>query len=77
MNYYWLQTGNLTAGHMAIWLTLVCITGLITLFSVRSVAQALQPLQALFERSGASLHADRITSYNVCYTKLLRFMILH
>ena len=58
MNYHWLQTGKLTAGHMAIWLTLVCITCLITLFSVRSVAQALQPFQALFERSGASLHAE-------------------
>jgi PAS domain S-box-containing protein len=58
MNYHWLQTGNMTAGHMAIWLTLVCITGLITLFSVRGVAQALQPFQALFERSGASLHTD-------------------
>ena len=58
MHYHWLQTGKLTAGHMAIWLTLVCITGLITLFSVRSVAQALQPFQALFERSGASLHAE-------------------
>jgi len=58
MNYHWLQTGNLTAGHMAIWLTLVCITGVVTLFSVRSVAQALQPFQAFFERSGASLHAE-------------------
>ncbi|MGD8874808.1 MAG: hypothetical protein PVH38_06615, partial [Gammaproteobacteria bacterium] len=58
MNYHWLQHGNLTAGHMAIWLTLVCITGIVTLFSVRSVAQALQPFQAFFERSGASLHAE-------------------
>jgi PAS domain S-box-containing protein len=58
MNYYWLQTGTLTAGDMAIWLTLVCITGLITLFSVRSVSQALHPFQALLERSGASLHSE-------------------
>ena len=58
MNYYWQQTGNLTAGHMAIWLTLVCLTGIITLFSVRSVAQALEPMQELIMRSGASLHAE-------------------
>jgi diguanylate cyclase (GGDEF)-like protein/PAS domain S-box-containing protein len=58
MNYHWLQTGTLTSGHMAIWLTLVCITGLITLFSVRSLAQALHPFQTLFERSGASLHTE-------------------
>jgi diguanylate cyclase (GGDEF)-like protein/PAS domain S-box-containing protein len=58
MNYHWQQTGDLTAGHMAIWLTLVCITGLITLFSVRSVAQALEPMQDLIRRSGASLHAE-------------------
>ena len=58
MNYHWQQTGDLAAGHMAIWLTLVCITGIITLFSVRSVAQALEPMQDLIMRSGASLHAE-------------------
>jgi len=58
MNYHWQQTGNLSAGHMAVWLALVCITGITTLFSVRSVARALEPLQALFDRSGASLHAE-------------------
>ncbi|MBT8116579.1 MAG: EAL domain-containing protein, partial [Gammaproteobacteria bacterium] len=58
MNYQWQQTGNLTTGHMAIWLTLVCVTGLITLFSVRSLAQALGPIQALISRNGASLHAE-------------------
>jgi diguanylate cyclase (GGDEF)-like protein/PAS domain S-box-containing protein len=58
MNYHWQQTGDLAAGHMAIWLTLVCITGLITLFSVRSVAQALEPMQGLIMRNGASLHAE-------------------
>ncbi len=58
MNYYWQQHGNLTAGHMAIWLTLVCLTGIITLLSVRSVAQALEPVQELIMRSGASLHAE-------------------
>ena len=58
MNYYWQQTGNLTPGHMAIWLTLVCFTGIITLLSVRSVAQALEPVQKLIMRSGASLHAE-------------------
>ncbi|MGB5261049.1 MAG: EAL domain-containing protein [Gammaproteobacteria bacterium] len=58
MNYHWQQTGNLTPGHMAIWLTLVCITGLITLFTVRSLAQALQPIRELITRSGASTHGD-------------------
>jgi len=58
MNYYWQQNGSLTTGHMTIWLTLVCITGIITLLSVRSVAQALEPVQELIKRSGASLHAE-------------------
>lgn len=58
MNYHWQQTGNLTPGHMAIWLTLVVTTGLITVFSVRSVAQALEPMQNMLMRSGASLHAE-------------------
>ena len=58
MNYYWQQNGSLTAGHMAIWLTLVGITGIITLLSVRSIAQALEPVQELIKRSGASLHAE-------------------
>jgi len=58
MNYQWQQTGNLTPGHMAVWLTLVCITGLVTLFSVRSVTQALLPIQELITRSGASRHAE-------------------
>lgn len=58
MNYHWQQTGNLSAGHMAIWLTLVVITGLITLFSIRSVARALEPMQDMLTRSGASLHAE-------------------
>ncbi|MEZ5541133.1 MAG: EAL domain-containing protein [Pseudomonadota bacterium] len=58
MNYQWQQTGNLTPGHMAIWLTLVCITGLVTLFAIRSVSRSLQPIQALIARSGASRHAE-------------------
>jgi diguanylate cyclase (GGDEF)-like protein/PAS domain S-box-containing protein len=58
MNYQWQQTGNLTPGHMAIWLTLVCITGLVTLFSVRSLTQSLQPIHELITRSGATRHAE-------------------
>ncbi|MGB5539492.1 MAG: EAL domain-containing protein [Gammaproteobacteria bacterium] len=58
MNYQWQKTGNLTPDHMAIWLTLVCITGLVTLFAVRSVTQSLQPIQELITRSGASRHTD-------------------
>jgi diguanylate cyclase (GGDEF)-like protein/PAS domain S-box-containing protein len=58
MNYHWQETGNLTPGHMAIWLTLVVITGLVTLFSIRSITQALAPVQELFLRSGASSNAE-------------------
>ncbi|UCC55843.1 MAG: EAL domain-containing protein [Gammaproteobacteria bacterium] len=58
MNYHWQQTGNLTPGHMAIWLTLVVITGLITLFSIRSITQALAPVQEIFLRSGASSNTE-------------------
>ncbi len=58
LNYHWLQTGNLTPGHMAIWLMLVLITSVITLFSVRSVTQSLEPIQALLMRSGASLNEE-------------------
>jgi diguanylate cyclase (GGDEF)-like protein/PAS domain S-box-containing protein len=58
INYHWQQTGTLTPGHMAIWLTLVCITGVIALFSVRSVAQALEPVQELIMRNGATLYAE-------------------
>jgi diguanylate cyclase (GGDEF)-like protein/PAS domain S-box-containing protein len=58
MNYQWQQTGNLTPGHMVIWLTLVCISGIITLFSVRSVTRSLEPVQRLIVRNGASPHAE-------------------
>jgi diguanylate cyclase (GGDEF)-like protein/PAS domain S-box-containing protein len=58
MNYHWQQTGQLTPGHMAIWLTLVAITGLITLFSIRSITRALAPVRDVFLRSGASRHTD-------------------
>ncbi|MDH3901118.1 MAG: PAS domain S-box protein, partial [Gammaproteobacteria bacterium] len=58
MNYHWQQTGNLTPGHMAIWLTLVVITGMITLFSIRSITQALAPVQEIFQRSGASSNTE-------------------
>jgi diguanylate cyclase (GGDEF)-like protein/PAS domain S-box-containing protein len=58
MNYQWQQTGSLTPGHMAVWLTLVCLTGVITLFSIRSIAQALEPIQHLILRHGASPHGE-------------------
>jgi diguanylate cyclase (GGDEF)-like protein/PAS domain S-box-containing protein len=58
MNYHWQQTGDLTASHMAIWLALVCLTGIITVFSVRSVAQALEPMKDLITGSSTSLHAE-------------------
>jgi diguanylate cyclase (GGDEF)-like protein/PAS domain S-box-containing protein len=58
MNYHWQQTGILTPGHMGIWLMLVCITSIITLFSVRSMTQALEPIQALLMHNGASLNEE-------------------
>ena len=58
MNYQWQQTGELGTGHLAIWLTLVIITGMITLLTVRSVTRALAPVQEIFLRSGASTHTD-------------------
>ncbi|MEN8108082.1 MAG: EAL domain-containing protein [Pseudomonadota bacterium] len=58
MNYHWQQTGELGGGHMAIWLTLVVITGITTLFTVRSITRALAPVQEIFLRSGASTHTD-------------------
>jgi diguanylate cyclase (GGDEF)-like protein/PAS domain S-box-containing protein len=58
MNYQWQQTGELATGHLAIWLTLVVITVLITLLTVRSVTRALAPVQEIFLRSGASTHTD-------------------
>ena len=58
MNYHFQQTGSLTYGDIAIWLTLGVITGMITLFSIRSVAKALAPVQDIFMRSGASMHTD-------------------
>ena len=58
MNYQWQQSGELATGHLAIWLTLVVITGMITLLTVRSVTRALAPVQEIFLRSGASTHTD-------------------
>ncbi|MGD2137743.1 MAG: EAL domain-containing protein [Gammaproteobacteria bacterium] len=58
MHYHWQETGSLTPGHMAIWLTLVGLTGIITLFSMRSLTQALEPIQELLQRNGASLHGE-------------------
>ncbi len=58
MNYQLQQSGRLELDHVAIWLTLVAITITITLFSIRSLSQALMPVQELFMRSGASKHAD-------------------
>jgi diguanylate cyclase (GGDEF)-like protein/PAS domain S-box-containing protein len=58
MNYQWQQTGSLTPGHMAVWLTLVCLTGVITLFSVRSVSRALEPIQQLIRHKGAFMNRD-------------------
>jgi diguanylate cyclase (GGDEF)-like protein/PAS domain S-box-containing protein len=44
MNYHWQQTGNLTPGHMAIWLILVITTAMITLLSIRSITRAPAPV---------------------------------
>jgi diguanylate cyclase (GGDEF)-like protein/PAS domain S-box-containing protein len=58
MNYHWQQSGILKYGDLAVWLILVCITSVVTLFSIRSVARALAPVQTIFLRSGATMHAD-------------------
>jgi diguanylate cyclase (GGDEF)-like protein/PAS domain S-box-containing protein len=58
MNYHWRQSGILKAGDLAIWLSLVLITSMLTLFSIRSVARSLAPVQDAFRRSGASKHAE-------------------
>jgi diguanylate cyclase (GGDEF)-like protein/PAS domain S-box-containing protein len=58
INYHWQQNGAIRVGDLAIWLTLVMITGMVTLFSIRSVTRALAPVQDIFQRSGASMHAD-------------------
>jgi diguanylate cyclase (GGDEF)-like protein/PAS domain S-box-containing protein len=58
INYHWQQSGSLKIGDLAIWLTLVVITGMVTLFSIRSVTRALAPVQNIFLRSGASMHAE-------------------
>jgi diguanylate cyclase (GGDEF)-like protein/PAS domain S-box-containing protein len=58
INYHWQQSGALGTGDLAIWLTLIMISGLVTLFSIRSVTRALAPVQNIFLRSGASMHID-------------------
>ena len=58
INYHWQQSGAIRIGDLAIWLTLVMITGMVTLFSIRSVSRALAPVQDIFLRSGASMHAE-------------------
>jgi diguanylate cyclase (GGDEF)-like protein/PAS domain S-box-containing protein len=59
MNVHWQQTGTLTSGHMAIWLTLLINTGLITLFSIRSLARSLAPVQEIIQYSDASMQSGR------------------
>jgi diguanylate cyclase (GGDEF)-like protein/PAS domain S-box-containing protein len=58
MNYQWQTSGTLSPGHMAIWLTLVCLSGVITLFFIRSINQALAPIHALMQGSGTNLDGD-------------------
>jgi diguanylate cyclase (GGDEF)-like protein/PAS domain S-box-containing protein len=58
MNYHWQQSGILKYGDLAVWLILVSITAMVTLFSIRSVARALAPVQTIFLRNGATMHAE-------------------
>lgn len=57
-HYHWLHTGKLDTGFLITWGVLGALTGLISLLSIRSTHQALQPFHALFNRSGASTHED-------------------
>ena len=58
MHYHWLTTGSLGLELATIWATLAVITGLVTLLSIKSMAQSLRPVQDVLTRSGASTHAD-------------------
>ncbi len=58
VDYYWLLTGTLDAGYLAIWLALGILSAAISLLSIRSVQQALRPFHQLFSRSGASTHEN-------------------
>ncbi len=58
MNYHWQQSGSLKYGDLAVWLILVSITTLVTLFSIRSVARSLAPVETIFQRNGATMHAE-------------------
>lgn len=54
--YHWLITGQLEAGYLATFVLLALATVSISLLSIRSMQQALQPFQQVFSRSGASTH---------------------
>ncbi|MGA7801231.1 MAG: EAL domain-containing protein [Gammaproteobacteria bacterium] len=58
VNYYWRDSGHLSLGLIALWGALALITGLVTVLSIRGMAQALGPVQDVLGRSGASTHGD-------------------
>jgi diguanylate cyclase (GGDEF)-like protein/PAS domain S-box-containing protein len=57
-HYDWLHTGKLDQGYLITWAALALITATISLLSIRTTQQALQPFQDLFTRSGASTHEE-------------------
>ncbi|HKK14657.1 MAG TPA: PAS domain S-box protein, partial [Gammaproteobacteria bacterium] len=58
VSFYWRDTGRLSADLLALWGTLAVITAAMTVLAMRSMAQALGPVQEVLGRSGASPHED-------------------
>lgn len=58
MQYFWLETRGLDTGLLLIWALLAAATLALTLLSIQSLSQSLQPVEEVLHRSGASTHAD-------------------
>ena len=54
MQFHWLTYGSLSPQLFVIWAALAIVTVTVTVLSIRSMAQALRPVQNLLRRSGAS-----------------------
>ena len=58
IQYFWLDAGGVNTGLLAIWAVLGAATLALTLLSIQSLSQSLQPVEEVLHRSGASTHAD-------------------
>jgi diguanylate cyclase (GGDEF)-like protein/PAS domain S-box-containing protein len=58
MHYRWLERGTLPLQWLTLWSALAFITLVVTWLSIRSMTQALRPVQEMLGRSGASTHHD-------------------